>query len=325
MNHFNILTESAIPMLPRIFGGVGSFFTISGYLMFSSYEKHQQLKGYVVRRIKRIYPPYAFIVIAAALGLSALSSCSLWEYVTDLQFYKYLICNLTFLNFLQPSLPGVFEGDNFVMAAVNGSLWTMKGEVICYFSVPIIFSIIKKYPKRATAILGGLIAICFSLYIALSTLSIGGGSIEILAKQFRVYTFFYTGAMINLHFDKFMRFKWQLLVVILVMIGIASTNDLLYLILRPFSDSMLVIWCSMVGKWGVWLSRYNSLSYDIYLFHFPIIQVLVATGVVAAIGSYGALFVTIGCSVALAAFCWFVIDRPILQGYNPIKRMLNRA
>lgn len=83
MNHFNVLTGESLPMLPRIFGGVGSFFAISGFLMFPSFEKRPYLKSYFSRRAKRILPPYVLIVLLAAFGLCALSELPVKEYFTD--------------------------------------------------------------------------------------------------------------------------------------------------------------------------------------------------------------------------------------------------
>ena len=315
MNHYNVLSESTLPSLPRIFGGVGSFFAISGFLMFSSYEKHNNLKGYFVRRAKRIFPPYVFIVLLAAVGLSAVSTLSPGDYFTNADLYKYLVSNLCFLNFLQPDLPGVFES-NYIQA-INGSLWTMKGEVICYILVPVVFYLLKKNPQYRSFFLSFIMLACFGTYMFFTLHDDGeGGMMEIVAKQFRVFSFFFAGALINVHLQKFLKYKWIVLAIVLALMGLAELNPYLHLSLRPFTDSMLVIWCSMVGTWGVWASHTDSLSYDIYLFHYPIIQLLLATGVVAGVGLFAGLLIVCALSVLLAIFSWNLIDRPILRGWG---------
>lgn len=315
MNHFNVLTAAGLPTLPRIFGGVGSFFALSGFLMFPSYERHNNLKGYALRRLKRILPPYIFIVILAAFALSVLSSLPLQEYFTNPQFFKYLICNLLFMNFMEPALPGVFEGDMMLSSAVNGALWTMKGELFCYLMVPFIYNWLKKRSESASRLLTTLMGVSFIIYMGLVLAGERFGiDTYVLAKQFRLFTFFFAGALINVNFAKFKRYKWQILGLVIAMIAVASLNDHLYMTLRPFSDSMLVIWCSMIGSWGAFLSRYNSISYQVYLFHWPIIQVLVACGVTATLGNLWSLALAILLSFLLALLSWILIDRPILKG-----------
>lgn len=312
MNHFNVLTDAGIPALPRIFGGVGSFFALSGFLMFNSYERHGNLKGYVIRRAKRILPPYIFIVIVAAVFLGMLSTLPLEEYYVNNQVYRYLFYNLIFLNFIEPSLPGVFS-DN-LMSAVNGSLWTMKGEIICYILVPIIFYLIKLRPKSAMKLLLMLSAISMTAYIYFTIRPFSNHSLsEIIAKQFRVFSFFYIGAILNYYWAVLKENKWLTLVCGLLVYAAAESITDWGFFLRPISDSIMVIWFSMIGKWGAFASRYNSVSYNMYLFHFPIIQTIIAIGLYERVGGIMSLLIAIAITVLLSAFSWFAIDKKILN------------
>lgn len=69
-----------------------------------------------------------------ALSLWTVSSLGIGEYFSR-TWLKYVGFNLAFLNFVQQSLPGVFEGHKF--DAVNGALWTLKIEVMFYAVVPV--------------------------------------------------------------------------------------------------------------------------------------------------------------------------------------------
>src|SRR5690606_8838181 len=80
--------------------------------------------------------------ILFAIFLVIVSSESIENYFS-FAWIKYTISNLVFLNFLQPTLPGVFDSNK--LAAVNGALWTLKIEVMFYLSVPIVVFLFRKF------------------------------------------------------------------------------------------------------------------------------------------------------------------------------------
>jgi peptidoglycan/LPS O-acetylase OafA/YrhL len=63
-------------------------------------------------------------------------------------FRKYLGADLLFLNFLAPSLPGVFPSNP--LSAVNGALWTLKIEVVFYLFVPVMHYLCIGFGTRNT-------------------------------------------------------------------------------------------------------------------------------------------------------------------------------
>ena len=102
---------------------VDAFFVVSGFLIFMSYERSSSLASYAGKRVRRIYPAYFTIVMSCALGLVVVTTLQPGQYFS-IDWFKYVFWNLSFLNFLHPSLPGVFEGHR--VPAVNGALWTLK-------------------------------------------------------------------------------------------------------------------------------------------------------------------------------------------------------
>jgi len=42
---------------------VKSFFVVSGFLIFMSYENTHNVKRYFIKRLRRIYPAYLFIIV----------------------------------------------------------------------------------------------------------------------------------------------------------------------------------------------------------------------------------------------------------------------
>ncbi|MGH9818978.1 MAG: acyltransferase family protein [Pyrinomonadaceae bacterium] len=128
---------------------VKSFFVVSGFLIFMSYERSTSVSSYAGKRFRRVYPAYFTVVMLCSLFLAAVSSKAIGEYFS-LAWLKYIASNLAFLNFLQPTLPGVFEGNKF--AFVNGPLWTLKIEVMFYILVPVFVFLVRKFkPLRVLA------------------------------------------------------------------------------------------------------------------------------------------------------------------------------
>lgn len=313
ISHVTVLTGVWFPSLQSINMVVGCFFALSGFLMFPSFQRHTGLRGYFARRVRKIMPSYVFIVVLAAVSLVAVSELPAGEYFSSPGLYKYLGANLSFLNFLCPDLPGVFKGGEFATDAVNGSLWTMKGELACCLSVPVVYWLARKAGKRrAGALMLGIVVLCIVSRLLLLEFGPGGERSlnAIIAKQFgTVFVFFYVGALINIYWTKFLRYKWYILAADVAVILLCDYIPFYYTVLQPFVGASMVLWFSLVGKWGTRLSRHDDVSYDIYLFHFPIIQLAVYFGLPGRINGLAMLLLIISVTVALALFSWNVVGK----------------
>ncbi|HET9699841.1 MAG TPA: acyltransferase, partial [Burkholderiales bacterium] len=142
---------------------VQAFFTVSGYLIFMSYERSGTLGQYFERRVRRIYPAYAFVVLAGAAGGLALTRLAPADYLASPELWRYVGWNLLFLNFLQPTLPGVFEANP--LAVVNGALWTLKVEVMFYLSVPLLVWLFRRLPRAACIAALYLLSVAYTLIL----------------------------------------------------------------------------------------------------------------------------------------------------------------
>ena len=120
------------------YGGVfvQGFFVISGFLTMNSYVRKDDWRDFALRRMRRILPGYVTAVLLCFLVGIVFTTLPLSEFFSNIATWRYLCANLVFMNFLQPTLPGVF--DDHAMQAINSSLWTMKIEVLFYLSVPFV-------------------------------------------------------------------------------------------------------------------------------------------------------------------------------------------
>ncbi|UOQ78451.1 acyltransferase family protein [Hymenobacter sp. 5516J-16] len=130
---------------------VKGFFVISGCLVTRSYLSSSSVLEYAQKRIRRIYPAYLGVIgLAWLIGLVA-TTLPTADFVRHPAAYRYLAANATFLNFLQPTLPGVFE--RHPVSVLNGSLWTIKVELCLYCCVPVLVWLFRRLgPYRTTAL-----------------------------------------------------------------------------------------------------------------------------------------------------------------------------
>ncbi len=308
--HFAELTGTANYFPTSSYTAVGGFFMLSGFLVFYSYLRSESLWQYFKRRARRILPPYMAIVLLCAIGGVFISTLSATSYFTSSQFWRYLGANLTFANFLQPSLPGVFEGQ--VNEAVNGSLWTMKVEILLYISIPIAAWILARTHK-----IGALVAIYVCSY--LYKVWMGNMYIETGEEIYRIMQrqvggqllFFYAGVAILLYFDYFQRnIKW--LFPIALAIGVASKYVNWFDAIEPLCIAIVIIGFAYNCRWFVWMRKYDNIAYDIYLFHYPVIQLVVLWGL-PDVNIYMSLAVVVAMTIALSLLSWYFIERPVMR------------
>jgi peptidoglycan/LPS O-acetylase OafA/YrhL len=252
---------------------VEAFFVVSGFLILMSYERSSSIFSYISKRGRRIYPAYFVVVVLCALSLWTVSSLDSEQYFS-FDWLKYVIANLAFLNFVQPTLPGVFEGNR--MPEINGALWTLKIEVMFYAAVPVIvylFRRLGRFPVLVGLYFGSVAYASFMTLLAART---GSGLYLELARQLPgQLTYFVAGAFFFYYLPLFER----RLPYFITFASLVLLIDLFYPVplVEPFAIAIAVAFFGLylyVGNFG----KYGDFSYGVYILHFPIIQVLLYTG-----------------------------------------------
>lgn len=316
--HFNTVFGTNLYFPISSYDAVGSFFALSGFLLYGSYLKSPNLKKYMEKRARRILPAYFFIVLLCAFLLVSVSALNPKEYFSNPGWWKYLLSNLSFLNFLHPDLPGVFTDSS--ITAVNGSLWTMKVEIMLYITVPIVVwicdLIYQKFRYKKALVIFSVIYIVSLAYRLVFTIlfDITGREIfQILGRQFfGQLMFFYSGVFIYFVYDKFKQNLKFILPISLAFYIAVSFIPYLNIIIGPIIVSCIVIAISsfpgIVSKFN-----WNNLSYDIYLFHFPIIQVICQYKEYFPLEGPWIFIVVATAVLILSIISWRIIEKPFLS------------
>ena len=308
--HFAELTGSTNYFPTSSYTAVGGFFMLSGFLVFYSYLRSRSIAQYLRRRAQRILPPYIAIVLLCAVCGVFITNLSVGNYFSSSQFWQYLGANLTFANFLQPSLPGVFEGQ--VYESVNGSLWTMKVEVLLYLSIPLVAWLMMRSSRAWTLVAIYALSYIYKVWMGLMYADTGELIYRIMQRQVGgQLLFFYSGVAILLYFDYFQRYI-RVLFPIALAVGIASKYVNWFDAIEPLCIAIVIIGFAYNCRWFVWMRKYDNIAYDIYLFHYPIIQLVVYWGLPER-NIYLALAVVVGMTLSLSLLSWYLIERPVMR------------
>ena len=308
--HFAELTGTVNYFPTSSYTAVGGFFMLSGFLVFFSYLRSKSLLQYFKRRAQRIMPPYVAIVLLCAVCGVLLTNMPAGEYFTSPQFWQYLGANLTFANFLQPALPGVFEGQ--VYEAVNGSLWTMKVEILLYISIPFAAWLMMRSSRAWALVLIYVLSYIYKVWMGHLHAESGELIYRIMQRQVGgQLLFFYSGVAILMYFDYFQRhIRWLFPVALAV--GIASKWVDWFDAIEPLCIAIVIIGFAYNCRWFVWMRKFDNIAYDIYLFHYPIIQLVVYWGLPER-NIYMALAVVVAMTISLSLLSWYFIERPVMR------------
>ncbi|AWY43868.1 acyltransferase [Pseudomonas putida] len=118
---------------------VNIFFFLSGLVVTNSLITKRSPIDFIVARSFRIWPALIFTTVVSAIILGPIiSTLPVDQYFRESGTYSYVTKNIL-LTATFP-LPGVFETNHF-KAAVNGSLWTISYEVAAYAVLLALFMI----------------------------------------------------------------------------------------------------------------------------------------------------------------------------------------
>jgi peptidoglycan/LPS O-acetylase OafA/YrhL len=205
------------------------------------------------------------------------------------------------MNFLQPGVPGVFDG-NPGNSAMNGALWTIKIELMFYASVPVLVWLCRRL--RPLRVLGA----CIVASIAYRLLLAGH---ETLAVQLPgQMSYFSLGALAYYYRSTcvaIVRWLW-LPALALYMFPVAAGS----VVLRPFIVATIILAFSLVMREIKGPTRWGDFSYGIYIVHYPIVQTLTHFGLFES-RPWVTTAIAVLAVASMAVFSWFFVERPWLQ------------
>jgi peptidoglycan/LPS O-acetylase OafA/YrhL len=281
---------------------IKAFFSISGFLVFKSFVTTDNIYKFAKKRILRIYPAYITSLLFCLIVGYICSTLNLTNFLFSYETFKYISANLIFMNFLQPNLPNSLS--NNPLFALNGSLWTIKIEILFYILTPILIILYKKLNIILYITLIILFSSIWILYFKIISDNIYS---EQLIRQLPAQlSYFAIGGIIYL--NKIIFNKLNYLTILSCISLIFLDSEIISIILKPIFYSIITIFtCTKLYK-KIQITKEIDLSYGIYLFHFPIIQLLIHKDIFN-FNIYLGVILTIIMSFTISLLSWLYIER----------------
>lgn len=283
---------------------VKAFFTITGFLVTYSFLRRANILSYAKKRFVRIVPAYVICIFFCFIVGGSVSKMSYGDFILNSQTWKYLVANIFMLNWIEPELPQTFQSNP--LPQMNGSLWSMKQEVLFYILVPILIWCMRNKHTRNI--------ICF-LILATCILSY-----NYVNHQTEYFMFFLSGMIMLLYFNIICAWKKFLIPIAFFALVPVYVVNIPYIsdICRAFESlcfPIMILGVAYNAKPLNFQRRYDNITYGLYLYHFPVIQLLILYG----FANYNlslCLIATFLITSLLAYISWHYIEKPLMDKYK---------
>jgi len=286
---------------------VAVFFVLSGYVVTESLKRNPAPWGFLRRRAFRICPALITVVLVTVfLYGPAMTTLPLQDYFTAKGTFIYAISALFPM---KEVLPGVFQ--NAPSEFVNGNLWTLRYEFVCYAALALFGGIIIARPRVA---LGATIGLILLLGLLPTLRFTPSWAFMQFIHGLPLFACFGGGVCVSLYAGMLPVTRgWIVAAVFLFLLSLETVG---LSIVFPFVGAYLV---AVVGnsrllafpnlRRGIWA---GDFSYGIYIIGFPVQQaVRVASG-----GNspwWANLLLSLPIVLVLAMLSWHFIEKPFLR------------
>ncbi len=291
---------------PIVLTHVPMFFALSGFLVAGSAFRTKSVWRFLGLRFLRIFPALCVeVVLSAMLIGAALTTLPLSDYFSSHGFWTYFG---NILGFVQMELPGVifFNGREETMA-VNANLWTLPAEFYSYLILSLLMITGLAFNRVIFSI-----AFTFVTFALLMANFLYGYNAKpgLLANDVNVY-YFFVGVMFFLWRD---HIPYSLLLfvpcVVLIYFLMLSSHGVY---IAPVLLTYITVFIGLTNFPKFRLLQSGDYSYGIYLYGFPISQMLV-TNVPAVRSNYFALTCpAVICTCLFAFLSWHLIEKHFLK------------
>lgn len=281
---------------------VAGFFVISGWLITQS-RLRSPLSGYLWRRFLRIYPGFLVTIVVVGFVVAPIGSAlGAGRYrLSDGLRYVLSDAGLRMRSYAVGATPAHVPYGG----AWDGSLWTLYYEAVCYLLLALLVTLVARRWRPPAVVTAWLLLSAAEvaqrvtgvhvLYDVLQVLDLGpyffaGAALFVLRERLPLHGGVATGAT-----------GWSVAVLAAGADPVLAAVPLAYVLLWlgarvPFRS----------------VGRRNDISYGMYIYAFPVQQLLVLLGANSA-GVLPYVLACIVCTIPPALASWLLVERPALR------------
>ena len=301
-NRFEMIFRMIVPM----------FFALSGFLVAGSLERARSLVSFLGLRVFRIMPALSVEVLISALIIGPIfTTLTLSEYFSHPEFHVYFFNIIGEIHYY---LPGVFKDHPFDQ--VNGQLWTVPYELVCYVLISIfaVFAIFhhKRWLLVATILFYGL-QVVNTIYRPHTDLAAPAGSTVVLC--------FVAGLLVYQYRHSLPWTKGAFLLSVIISVAMLLTIGGIRFAAMPLAYMTIYLGLLNPARNKIVLS--GDYSYGVYLYGFPIQQAIFASAEIFHIWYWNFIGASV-ISIILACMSWWLVEKPVLAKRDVLKRLENR-
>lgn len=290
-------------------GVLMGFFAMSGFQITESWVRDPHPLRFAVKRVLRLWPPMLTVSLGAALVIGPLvTTLSGRAYFSSHDTWGYVVNNAGMLT-LDHDLPGVFV-DNPWPGAVNGSLWTLPMELLAYGALFVLLVAgAARQRGRWLAVLTLAVVVVVDRRLEHAPGAESAGSLLSVPVESLVafLVAFAIGVVLNLY-----RIPLSMIaagVGVATFLVMPNSVDTSFWMTISISYAVIVVghfWPAKLQVPSVWVNG----SYGVYVWGFPVQQLLVLAGV-----AHQWLLLACAAPIAyvLGTLSWKFVEEPTMR------------
>lgn len=297
---------------------VSGFFVVSGYLVTKSFFDSKTGTRYLWKRVLRIFPGFWVCLVVTVVVFAPIAY--IYEFGTLHGYFSgapdsplHYLQNNALLTMNQYNINGLLSSTPYAHSgypqAFDGSLWTLIYEFKCYIGIAILGVFGLLWRARITVVLLMLVLWAAQLENQLHPGRLAGWPVIGDVQMARLAFIFSIGAIFYLYREKIP--MSNLLAGVAAVVLVVGMRTALYPSVGEVAWTYLVMWLAVVLPLHHF-DRYGDYSYGLYIYAFPVEQILALYGV-QRLGFVPYVLSATGIALAFAAASWFLIEKPFLR------------